>query len=213
MLPFIQQPHRNQPTTTRPSHYKDWSDVRLINKILDGETELFRLLVDRHNERLFRIIRSYVSDTETAKDALQQTYLNAYQHLDSWNGNAKFTTWITRIAINEALKQINRRKRYSDLHSFQLNQGESEWAAKSEDTPEDETIQQDLKRVLKQAVQTLSSTYRSVYIKREMEEMSTTRTAENLGISTANVKVRLHRARKKLRKTLRRQLAEPVVLH
>ena len=137
----------------------------------------------------------------------------AYEILDSWRGNAQFSTWITRIAINEALKYINKQKRYSDLHDFNLNSDEEIRLESTEQTPDDDIIQQNLQKLLGQAIDELSATYRKVYIKREMEQMSTQRTAEKLGISPSNVKVRLHRARKQLRQTLQQQVKFPGILY
>ncbi len=214
MLQFISEQDYEQSDPKRAEQYTHLSDRNVIRKILNGDSYLFSLLVRRYNDRLFRILRSYLSDEEAIKDALQQTYMRAYEYLDSWRGNARFSTWITRIAINEALKYIKKRKRYSDLHSFNLNSGEeTRLAGKIDQTPEDDLIQQDMKRLLEQAVEELSSTYKNVYIKREMENMSTSRTAENLGITNANVKVRLHRARKKLRQTLEQHVAYPGIFY
>lgn len=214
MLQFISEQDYGPSDPKRAEHYTHLSDRNIIRKILNGESFLFTLLVRRYNDRLFRILRSYLSDEEAIKDTLQQTYMKAYEHLDSWRGNARFSTWITRIAINEALKHIKKRKRYSDLHNFNLNSGEEiQLAGKTEKTPEDNLIQQDMRRLLEQAVEELSSTYKKVYVKREMEQMSTTRTADYLGITTANVKVRLHRARKQLRQTLEQHVAYPGIFY
>jgi RNA polymerase sigma-70 factor (ECF subfamily) len=150
MLQFISEQDYDQSDPKRAEQYTHLSDRNVIRKILNGDSFLFSLLVRRYNDRLFRILRSYLSDEEAIKDALQQTYMRAYEYLDSWRGNAQFSTWITRIAINEALKHIKKRKRYSDLHSFNLNSGEeTPLAGKNEKTPEDDLIQKDLKRSLK----------------------------------------------------------------
>lgn len=214
MLQFISKKIPGEYGLKNAERYEHLSDRNLIQKILNGNSYLFKLLVQRHNERLFRIQRSYISDEEAIKDTLQQTYMKAFENLDSWRGNAQFSTWITRIAINEALKYVKKQKRYSDLHDFNLTPDkDTQITAKTERTPEDYTIQQDLERLLEQAVDELSSTYRKVYIKREIEQMSTTRTAENLGISPGNVKVRLHRARKQLRQTLEQHVADPAIFY
>ncbi len=213
MLQFISEQQAEQNGLKRARQYKDLSDRQIIYKILRGDTFLFKLLVQRHNDRLFRIQRSYISDEDAIKDTLQQTYMKAYENLDSWRGNAQFSTWITRIAINEALKYINKQKRYSDLHDFNLNSDEEIRLESTEQTPDDDIIQQNLQKLLGQAIDELSATYRKVYIKREMEQMSTQRTAEKLGISPSNVKVRLHRARKQLRQTLQQQVKFPGILY
>lgn len=182
--------------------YEHLTDATIIDKILEGSTDLFEVLMRRYNERLYRLQRSYISDEEAVKDTLQTTYLKAFKNLDSFRGEAKFSTWISRIAINEALKYLNKQKRYSNLHLVGGDRPMDEHTVNTDDTPEDNIIQKDLKHLLESAVSTLSPKYRSVYIMREVEGMSTKETAECLEITRSNVKVRLHRAKKKVQEEL-----------
>ena len=188
--------------------YSHLSDSDIIQKILSGATPFFEVLMRRYNQRLFRIQRSYISDEEAIKDTLQLTYLKAYENLDSFRGDAKFSTWITRIAINEALKYINRQKRYVDLPMENENELTNEHTVDTNGTPEDDAIQHDFKQLLEEVVGSLSPKYRSVYVMREIEHMSTRETAECLDISRANVKVRLHRAKQMLQEKLERKVAD-----
>lgn len=193
---------------TLAKKYSDLSDTEIIQKILSGATPLFEVLMRRYNQRLFRIQRSYISDEEAIKDTLQLTYLKAYENLDSFRGDAKFSTWITRIAINEALKYLNSQKRYVNLPMEDENKPMNEHTVDTNGTPEDYAIQHDFKRLLEKVIGDLSPKYRLVYIMREIEDMNTKETAECLELSRANVKVRLHRAKQMLREELEKEVAD-----
>lgn len=193
--------------------YKDYSDREIIEKILNGNTSLFEVLMRRYNQRLFRIQRSYISDEEAVKDTLQQTYLKTYQNLDSFRGESQFSTWITRIAINEALKYLNKKKRYSDIHKVSGVISKKSHADNNENTPEENMIRSDMRSLLEEAIDQLPPKYRSVYMMREVEGMDTEETAKCLEISKSNTKVRLHRARKKIRKTLEEKVANTDVFN
>jgi RNA polymerase sigma-70 factor (ECF subfamily) len=193
--------------------YKDWSDQEIIKKILSGSTSLFEVLMRRYNQRLFRLQRSYISDEDAVKDTLQLTYLKAYKNLNSFRGDAKFSTWISRIAINEALKYINKQKRYSNLHLVDNDPPMNRYTINADNTPEDKIIQKDLKKLLEHVVNTLPPKYRSVYLMREVEKMSTKETAKCLDISISNVKVRLHRAKQKVQDKLTRKVADAEIFN
>jgi RNA polymerase sigma-70 factor (ECF subfamily) len=90
----------------------DDSDDEVIRKVLDGNTALFAVLMRRYNERVYRAARAIVRDEQEAEDAMQQAYVNAFTHLRQFNGSARFSTWLTRIAINESLARVRRRDRY-----------------------------------------------------------------------------------------------------
>ena len=189
-----------------PEEYSGYSDQEIIKEVLNGNTSLFEVLMRRYNQRLFRIQRSYISDEEAVKDTLQQTYLKAFKNLDSFRGEAQFSTWITRIAINEALKYLNKEDRYSDIHEISGVISRKSHPDDNTNTPEENMIQRDLQRLLEKAVDQLPPKYRSVYMMREVEQISTKETAECLDISRSNVKVRLHRAKQKVRKQLEQQV-------
>src|ERR671921_2529861 len=91
---------------------REHSDTETIRQVLDGNTAMFELLMRRYNERLYRAARSIVRDEQEAEDVMQQAYVNAFTHLRQFNGSAQFSTWLTRIAINEALARVRQRGRY-----------------------------------------------------------------------------------------------------
>lgn len=186
--------------------YNDLSDLEVIRKVLEGTTEFFEVIMRRYNQRLFRIQRAYISDEEAIKDTLQSTYIRAYENLSSFRGDAQFSTWITRIAINEAQKYLNDQKRYTNLKSVYKDESMDRPQINKSDTPENDTIQSDFKVLLEKLVDGLPPKYRSVYIMRELEYMNSRETAECLGLSLSNVKVRLHRANRMLSEELRRNI-------
>lgn len=190
--------------------YAHYSDEEIIKKIQQGYTPLFEIIVRRYNQRLFRIQRSYISDEHAIKDTLQLTYIKTFENLESFRGEALFSTWITRIAIHEALKYLKREKRYSRLHVVSEGKPERDYQMTNEDekNPENQTIQKELKHLLETTVNRLAPKYRAVYMMREIEEMSTRETAECLNISPANVKTRLHRAKQMIREDLERSVAD-----
>ncbi|MDX1640585.1 MAG: RNA polymerase sigma factor [Balneolaceae bacterium] len=202
-----QSPSLQRHDFVSPVKYREQSDQVIIEKILNGNTSLFEILMRRYNQRLYRIQRSYISDEEAIKDTLQQTYLKAFKNLDSFRGEAQFSTWITRIAINEALKYLNRVKRYSDIHDVSGVIPQKSHLDDNTKNPEEDMIERDLQHMLEEVVDQLSPKYRSVYIMREVEGMNTEETADCLDISKANAKVRLHRAKKKIREKLEERVA------
>lgn len=200
-------------TFVKTEKYSHFSDTEIIDKILSGSTPLFEVLMRRYNQRLFRIQRSYISDEEAIKDTLQLTYIKAFENLDSFRGDAQFSTWIIRIAINEALKYINRQKRYSNLHLVDENRPMNEHTINTDNTPEDHAIQNDFKILLEKIVDTLPPKYRSVYIMREVEQMDTRETAECLDLTQSNVKVRLHRAKQMVQDELEKNVSDTEIFN
>lgn len=195
-------------TFIQAEKYSHLSDTEIIDKILAGATPFFEVLMRRYNQKLFRIQRSYISDEEAIKDTLQLTYIKAFEHLGSFRREALFSTWIVRIAINEALKYLQREKRYSNLHLAGDNKTMNDYRSNTTETPEDDAIQKDLKVLLEKIIGTLPLKYRSVYMMREVEQMDTKETAECLDLSESNVKVRLHRAKQMIQQELEKRVAD-----
>ena len=184
----------------------EMSDEQVVQRVLAGETPLFEILMRRYNQRLYRVARSILHDDSEAEDVMQEAYVRAYEHLDQFAGRAKFSTWLTRIAVHEALARSYRRNRFVDLaagnaESFEAGDAMSKIASNTP-TPEQQVSGNELRDLLEKAITNLPESYRSVLMLREMEEMSTAETAECLQISEENVKVRLHRARALLRRDL-----------
>jgi RNA polymerase sigma-70 factor, ECF subfamily len=177
-------------------------DEEVVGRVLAGETALFEILMRRYNQRLYRVSRSILRDDSEAEDVMQDAYVRAYEHLNQFAGRAAFSTWLTRIAIHEALARKRRRARMDELDSLPGN-GESMIIMKSSTpSPETGTATAETRALLEQAINHLPEAYRTVVILREVEEMSVAETAESLGVSDGVVKTRLHRAHAMLRKDL-----------
>ena len=179
------------------------SDEEVVKQVLAGEITLFEILMRRYNQRLYRVTRAILGDDSEAEDVTQDAYVRAYAHLNQFAGEAKFSTWLTRIAVHEALARVHRRDRFVEIDSTPASEGYSMsiFISKTPD-PEQQALARELNAVLEAAVDTLPDIYRSVFMLREIEEMSTAETAECLDISEKAVKTRLHRARALLREEL-----------
>lgn len=174
-----------------------------------GDQAAFSRLVKEYERRIYRLAKNITRNDEDAEDVLQETFLKAYGHLHTFAGNSKFYTWIVRIAVNEALMKLRKRKgdRIISLDE-PLATGEEEVKreiAVWEGNPEDQYSQEELHNILYQAIDTLKPDFRTVFVLRDIEELSTEETAETLGVSVAAVKSRLLRARLALRERLTRQ--------
>lgn len=182
----------------------DLADSELIEKIRAGKTALYETLMRRYNQRLYRIARVILRNPEEAEDVVQEAYVRAYTHLDQFAGAAKFSTWLTKIAIHEALARLHKRSRMREADSTKDigKSGGMENLKSTIHSPEEQIFEKQVLELLEAAVEALPDNLRSVFVMREIEEMSTAETAECLGLSEAAVKIRLHRARKVLRQDL-----------
>ena len=179
------------------------SDEDVVTRIRAGETGLYATLMRRYNQRLFRVVRSVVTNDGEAEDVLQEAWVRAYAHLNQFEGRASFSTWLTRIAFHEALARTRNSKRWRPLE----NRGgeimaEVDRRQTTSVTPESQALSGELGRMLQAAVDALPETYRSVFVLREVEQLSTRETAESLDLSEEAVKTRLHRSRALLRREL-----------
>lgn len=181
-----------------------WSDEAIVQRVLDGELLLFEILMRRHNQRISRAIRSILRDDSETEDVMQETYVRAYEHLAQFEGRARFSTWITRIAVNESIKRSALRRRFDPLDVGMPEREENVMpeAPHIEPTPESDASRNEMASVLEAAILALPDGYRAVVMLRDIEEMNTAETAEALLLSEANVKVRLHRAHELLRDQL-----------
>jgi RNA polymerase sigma-70 factor (ECF subfamily) len=180
----------------------------LVAQARDGNTRAFGELVRRYENKIFRLAQHITQNREDAEDVLQETFMKAYEHLDQFQGNSKFYTWIVRIAVNQALMKLRRRKTDKSVSLDEtIDTGEDtivrEIAAWDEN-PEQKFSREELGGVLDTAIQSLEPLYRSVFVLRDMEELSTEETAEALDLSVPAVKSRLLRARLQLREKLTR---------
>jgi RNA polymerase sigma-70 factor (ECF subfamily) len=179
------------------------SDEDVVARVLAGETGMFEIVMRRHNQRLYRVARAILRNNGEAEDVMQDAYVHAYEHLDQFAGRAKFSTWLTRIAVHEALARQRRDNRYQELEPMSEQEGDPMDRFPSlASNPEEQASNSEIRRLLEDAVEELPDAYRTVFVLRDVEEMSTTDTADVLEITEENVKVRLHRARALLRKSL-----------
>jgi len=179
----------------------DQADEDLIQQVLDGNTALFELLMRRYNERVYRAARSIVRDEHEAEDVMQQVYVNAFTHLRQFTGAARFSTWLTRIAVNEALARIRRQGRY-EAFDEQGSKSEPFATHHPEDDPERQAVARELRGLLEKAIDSLPNGMREVFMLREVEGLSTLEVAECLDVSEDVVKTRLSRGRAMLRHLL-----------
>ena len=176
------------------------SDDEVVRRVRDGETALFEVLMRRYNQRLYRIARAVVKDEHEAEDVMQQAYVSAFTHLGQFERRAQFSTWLSRIAIHEAL---GRRRRARPTESIDTDDGEPmEILSSSAPDPEHQAYAGELRHLLETSVDALPETYRMVFMLRDVEGLSTAETAEGLDIGEEAVKTRLHRARAMLRREL-----------
>jgi len=187
------------------------SDDDVVSRVRAGETGLYEMLMRRYNQRLFRVIRSVVMNDDEAEDVLQEAWVRAYEHLDQFAGRASFSTWVTRIAFHEALARTRKNRRWTPLENPEGEiMAEAERRQTTAETPEMQAERSQLGRMLQAAVDALPETYRSVFVLREVEQLSTTETAECLELSEEAVKTRLHRSRALLRRDLESRLAPAI---
>ncbi|HRH37220.1 MAG TPA: RNA polymerase sigma factor [Flavobacteriales bacterium] len=179
------------------------SDQQVVASVLGGQKGLYEILVRRHNRTLYRAVRSYLREPADVQDAMQDTYLKAYEKLGQFRSDAAFATWLVRIGINEALQRL-KRGRTKLLHV--APDTDDEHLTRLPDTdqmdPEQRAIQQEHNGIIERAIDRLPETYRVVYMLREVEGMGVTDVAAALSISESNVKVRLHRAKALLKEAV-----------
>jgi RNA polymerase sigma-70 factor (ECF subfamily) len=175
------------------------SDQEIVERVRDGEAALFEVLMRRHNTRVYRTIRSIIRDEAEVEDLMQQTYLQAYEHLGHFEGAARFSTWLLRIALNEALMRARKSARLSVVPEPPVEEEEGPMAVTN---PEQRVQDRQVAALLETAVDALPDLYRTAFMLREVEDLSTSEAAEVLGVSEEVIKTRLHRARGLVRESL-----------
>jgi RNA polymerase sigma-70 factor (ECF subfamily) len=176
-------------------------DEEVVRLVLAGDTALFELLMRRYNERLYRAARAITRDDHEAEDVIQQAYVNAFSNLRQFKGEAQFSTWLTRIAINEALARMRRRGRYEPFED-EMSDAETSMASNPAPDPERQAFTGELRELLEWAIDNLPDGAREVFVLRDVEGLSTADTAASLDVSEDVVKTRLSRARAALRRSL-----------
>ena len=175
------------------------SDDELLRRCRDRDEDAVRAMTQRYSRRLYRIARGILRDDAEAEDVVQDTYVRAFTALDRFRGDAAIATWLTRIAMNEALGRLRRRRPTVDIDDHPA-------AASSADDPEAMMVQGEIRRLLERSIDQLPDTFRSVFIARMVEGMSVEETAALFGLRPETVKTRVHRARVRLRADLGREL-------
>jgi RNA polymerase sigma-70 factor (ECF subfamily) len=194
-----------QPNLAPPTPTAEFTDEEVVARVLAGETRLFEILMRRHNQRVYRAARAILRDDGEAEDVMQDAYVRAYAHLREFEGRARFSTWLTRIAVHEALARSRRGRRFQPLDDQEQSMPSSPRV-----TPEELASDREVSAVLERAIDSLSDELRTVFVLRAVEEMSGAETAECLGIAEETVKTRLFRARARLQEALLEAL-EPTV--
>ena len=180
------------------------SDDEVVARVRGGEPALFEILMRRYNQRLYRAVRAVIGAETEVEDIMQQAYMNAFAHLAAFEFRSQFSTWLTRIALNEAFARRRRRQRVTGVSPT----GESDareplsTLMASGPDPERQAYASELQRILERAVDGLPETYRLAYILRDVDGLSTAGTADALGIREEAVKTRLHRARALIRRSV-----------
>jgi RNA polymerase sigma-70 factor, ECF subfamily len=188
--------------TTLPS-LANLPDEEIVSRVLAGDTALFEIIIRRYNQRLYRVTQGILRNDGEAEDVMQEAYVRAYEHLDQYAGRAPFRTWLTRIAVHEALARVERSKRFAVPAGDEDFGGDiMDLLASSARSPEQHAADSELRALLENAIQQLPDLYRCVFILRDVEQMSIIEVADALDISENVVKIRLHRARRALRKAL-----------
>jgi len=185
-----------------------FDEAPLLGRARAGDVRAFSDLVVKYERKIYRLAKHITQNDEDAEDVLQETFLKAYEHLGEFQGNSKFYTWIVRIAVNESLMKLRKRKSDRTVSMDEsIDTGEETVVreiAVWEDDPEKQYSRDEIRAILDEAVDSLKPSFRTVFLLRDVEELSTEETAETLGLSIPAVKSRLLRARLQLREKLTR---------
>lgn len=178
------------------------SENEIISRILLGEKDLYAKIVRRYNQRLYRVGMSIINDDAEVEDVMQVAYIKAYENLEKFKFKSAFSTWITRILINESLLRLKKRKQVLHINDDSAQNQTHHYQPVDFQTPLMKVINSELKKILEDAILNLPEKYRTVFIMREIENMNVLETQECLDLSEANVKVRLNRAKAMLKNSL-----------
>ena len=190
------------------------ADAEIVRRVRAGDSALFEVLMRRHNQRVYRVVRAVVKDEADVEDVMQQAYINVFTHLYQFEARSQFSTWLIRIALHEAFRRRRKTQRSESATARSRPGIDADRGAvmdtltSPEADPERQAYAQELHRVLEAAVDTLPDTYRTVFMLRDIEGLSTSETAEGLGLGDEAVKTRLHRARVMIRRAVTVRIGE-----
>jgi RNA polymerase sigma-70 factor, ECF subfamily len=196
---------------TEARRLEELDDASLVERTQQRDGAAFWLIMKRHNQRLYRVARGVLGDNAEAEDVVEEAYLRAFAHVTEFRGEARLSTWLTRIVLNEALVRRQRR-RMVELRSMEALRDPADASILTPGSaraanPEAATALAEIRRLLERAVDSLPESFRIVFVMRDIEEMSIEETALHLGLRPQTVSTRLHRARRLLREALQDKLA------
>ena len=189
-------------------------DAELVQRALARDETAIRAIMQANNRRLFRLARGILRNDSEAEDVVQDAYVRAFTHLDRFRGDSSLSTWLSRIAMNEALGRLRRKPPGGEWSALSDGPREAEiipFPLSPPDDPEKSMAQREIQRVVEHAIDELPETFRLVFITRVIEGMTVEETADILGLKPETVKTRLHRARSLLRENVERKIG-PVVM-
>ncbi|MEO6000226.1 MAG: RNA polymerase sigma factor [Chitinophagaceae bacterium] len=189
------------------------SDNEIISRVITGERNQYALLVRRYNQKLYRVGMSIINDDAEVEDVMQVAYIKAYENLGKFAFKSTFSTWLTRILINESLLRVKKRKHFLNINDDLIENEMHQHSPGVSQPPLMKIINTELKMALEKAIYQLPEKYRTVFVMREIEDMNVAETQECLQISEVNVKVRLNRAKVMLRESLSAFYKKEEILH
>ena len=199
-------------TASTPTPAADLTDAALAARIAAGDRDAFVVLMRRYNRTVYRAARSILRDDADAEDAAQDAWLDAYAAMGGFRGDAKLSTWLTRIAVNAALQRLRKRRRGAEIITLDgdldMDAGDDGGTrtAIEPDRPDLAASRAETRRMLESAIDQLPEAFRVVFVLRAVEEMTVEETADALGMPEATVRSRFFRARGRLRESLARQM-------
>jgi len=205
-------PIQPTPSAPLPEPASAVDDAELVGRIARHDQAAFEVLMRRHNGKLFRVARAILKDDAEAEEALQDGYLDAYRHIGDFRGGARLSTWLTRIVINQALMRLRKQRRerivvpIGDGRATEPDQAEADVTDERSESPPGATLRAEIRRALEHRIDELPTAFRTVFVMREVEDMTVDETAECLSIPAATVRTRLFRARAMLREALARDM-------
>ena len=179
----------------------DDPDLEIVIRVKNGETDAFEELVRRHGRRVYRSLVGILGNAEEAEDALQDCFLKAFQHLPAFEGRARFSTWLVRIAINTGIQRLRGRKDFESLDE-EVDDFKPRRIQAWDENPEESYSREELKRIVEQEVMKLPAKYRVALMLRDLEELSTEQAANALGLTIPGLKARVLRGRLMLRESM-----------
>jgi RNA polymerase sigma-70 factor (ECF subfamily) len=190
------------------------TDLELVERIRAGDTSAMEPLIRRHNRSLYRTARAILRDDTEAEDAVQDAYVQAFRGLADFRGDSSFSTWLVRIAANEALMRRRRNVRRSEVIPINPESGDLSMEEIAQDQaagPELQALGAEVRRLLEQRIDALPDLYRAVFVMRAVEELSVEETAAALDLPAATVRTRFFRARALLRNSLEREVDDALL--